>query len=194
MAAQVGAALGEDGVQRTRGVEVERHEHRGVLGAGDGELDGLGGVEQDAAQRGRHLGARASDQLHPLGERDLALERAVDRALGGDHLQALDLLVGEVGGHLHDEPKRVGQPRSAGLYSQSTVSPATSQPLRLAYISIVIAVHDGERGGEQLLRARAAVVAAVVLRLVRRERVRADLDVVAEVLELVGGGAQIGSL
>src|SRR5687768_15486569 len=34
------------------------------------------------------------------------------------------------------------RPRSAGAYSHSTARPSTSQPLRLAYISIVIAVHD----------------------------------------------------
>src|SRR3954447_5991852 len=34
------------------------------------------------------------------------------------------------------------QPRSAGVYVTSTRSPSTSQPLRLAYISIVIAVHE----------------------------------------------------
>src|SRR3954453_12759131 len=37
--------------------------------------------------------------------------------------------------------KRVGQPRSAGVQSQATSTSPTSQPLRLAYISIVIAVH-----------------------------------------------------
>ena len=45
-----------------------------------------------------------------------------------------------------------------------------SQPLRSAYISIVIAVHEAERGGEQLLRAGAEVLAARVLGLVGRER------------------------
>ena len=58
MPAQVGAALGEDGVQRAGGVEVERNEHRRVLRAGYRELDRLGGIEQDAAQRGRHFAAR----------------------------------------------------------------------------------------------------------------------------------------
>ena len=44
-----------------------------------------------------------SDEVELLVEDDLALERAVHRALGRDHLQALDLLLGEVGGHAHDE-------------------------------------------------------------------------------------------
>ena len=37
-----------------------------------------------------------SGQLDPLVEGDLALERAVHGALGGDHAQALDLLLAEV--------------------------------------------------------------------------------------------------
>ncbi len=38
--------------------------------------------------------------------------------------------------------KRVGQPRSAGVYSQATSTPPMSQPLRVAYISIVTAVQE----------------------------------------------------
>ena len=44
-------------------------------------------------ERRRECGP-GSGELDPLVEGDLALERAVDRALGGDHLQPLDLLVG----------------------------------------------------------------------------------------------------
>ena len=186
MAAQVGAALGEDGVQRAGGVEVERHEHRRVLRAGD--------RERDRRRRGR-AGRRAarprprraaSDQLHPLVEGDLALERPVDGALGRDHLQPLDLLLGEVrrASVMTMAEAASGSRARPGVYSQSTVSPATSQPLRLAYISIVIAVHEASEAASSSCGLGPAVVAAVVLRLVGRDRVRADLDVVAEVLEL----------
>src|SRR4051812_14778007 len=39
-------------------------------------------------------------------------------------------------------PNRVGHPRSAGVYSHATSTPVMSQPLRLAYISIVTAVQE----------------------------------------------------
>ena len=58
--------------------------------------------------------ARRAASLDALVEHDLAVERAVDRALGGDHLQALDLLLGQVAGSRMTSSKRVGQPRSAG--------------------------------------------------------------------------------
>jgi hypothetical protein len=38
--------------------------------------------------------------------------------------------------------KRVGEPRSAGAYSQCTSRPSRSQPLRSPYIFIVTAVHE----------------------------------------------------
>ena len=38
--------------------------------------------------------------------------------------------------------KRVGEPRWAGSCSTSRMISPTSQPLRIAYISIVIAVHE----------------------------------------------------
>ena len=108
---------GEDGVQRAVGVEVERDEDGGVGAAVDVERRGLGGVEQDAAREvARELSARAQATLDPLVEDDLALERPVDGALGGDDLQALDLLVAERRpGSAGRALNCVGQPRSAGV-------------------------------------------------------------------------------
>src|SRR5207253_6891897 len=52
------------------------------------------------------------DALDTLVEHHLAVERPVDRALGGDDAQALDLLFREVGG----EPERQPEPgRAAAL-------------------------------------------------------------------------------
>jgi hypothetical protein len=47
-----------------------------------------------------------------------------------------------VGGKRSTSENRVGQPRSAGVYSHATSRSPTSQPLRAAYISIVTAVHE----------------------------------------------------
>src|ERR1700730_2657390 len=41
--------------------------------------------------------------LDTLEEHDLAVQRAVDRALRGDHPEALDLLLGQVIGQTHDQ-------------------------------------------------------------------------------------------
>ena len=102
--------------------------------------------------RGRRGGPRAAraassvrerDALDTLVEHDLAVERAVHRALGGDDAQALDLLVGEA--------RRAGAGRARSGWGSrarpactrtSTSTPPMSQPLRFAYISIVIAVHE----------------------------------------------------
>src|SRR5688500_18288800 len=55
-----------------------------------------------AASSSRLLGGEL-DALDTLGEHDLAVERAVDRALGRDDLEALDLLVGRVLGQAQDQ-------------------------------------------------------------------------------------------
>ena len=91
VAAQVVAAAGEDGVQAAVVLE-DRHEHGGVAAAVHVHGQRLLGRDQD----GGELVRRASGELDPLFEHDLALERAVDRALGRDHLQLLDLLLVEV--------------------------------------------------------------------------------------------------
>src|SRR5436309_6100474 len=47
--------------------------------------------------------SRASDQLEAIADLDLADQRAVDRALGRDRLQALELILCQLGGNLdHD--------------------------------------------------------------------------------------------
>src|SRR5213079_3799154 len=49
--------------------------------------------------------ARERDAVDTLVEHDLAVERAVHGALGGDDAQALDLLVGERVREAHDDPE-----------------------------------------------------------------------------------------
>ena len=63
------------------------------------------------------------------------------------------------------------------------------QPLRLAYISIVIAVHEASDAASSSCGLGPVVVAAVPRRLVGGERVLAHLDVVGELLALARDGA-----
>ena len=62
-----------------------------------------------------------------------------------------------------------------------------SQPLRCAYISIVIAVHEARLAASSSCGLGRGVVAAGIARLVGADEVVADLDVV-----LVGAGAAGG--
>src|SRR3954447_10381419 len=140
-------------------------------------VNALGGV------RGR------GDALGPLGEHDLALERAVHRALGGDDPQALDLL----GRHAGRQPQHEVELRRAPALGRGVLD----GHLALGDVPpLAGGVHlhrdrgtRREAGREQLLRARRGVLPAVVLGLVGRHRVRADRDLVA-----VGAGASCGGL
>src|SRR3954452_22231293 len=60
------------------------------------------------SRRRRARSARERGALDTLVEHDLAVQRAVHGALGGDHAQALDLLVAEVIGDAHDDLKARG--------------------------------------------------------------------------------------
>jgi hypothetical protein len=117
-------------------------------------------------------------------EHDLTLERAVHRALGRDHLEPLDLLLVEVRGHLQHELELRGAAALGGRVVDVDREAAGVPPLALGVHLDGDRRARGERGGEQLLRARAEVVTARRLRLVDRERVIAGLDVVRELLAL----------
>ena len=110
MAAQVVAAAGEDRVQRAAGADVQRHEHAGVLaGRGTSSAVAASRIQQHGAERGGDGGAvRAAARSTRSSNMHLALQRAVDRALGRDHAQLLDLLLGQVVGHAHDEREAGG--------------------------------------------------------------------------------------
>src|SRR4051794_17525773 len=133
------------------------------------------GSRRTAASRPRSS-AREADALHALAEHHLALERPVDRALGRDHAQALDLLGAEVVGEAQDELERrgaapVGRTVVAGHLDAAEV-PALAHGVHLH--------RDGRAGrearGEQLLGAGPRVVASPVDRLTCGEVVVADLD------------------
>ncbi|CAA9531776.1 MAG: hypothetical protein AVDCRST_MAG30-3857 [uncultured Solirubrobacteraceae bacterium] len=99
------------------------------------------------------------------------------RALGGDHLQALDLLRGEVVGHPHDELEL----RRAAALGRAVVA-LDLEAFDVPALALRVHLHrdrgaGGERRGQQLLRARPLVLAAGVLGLVGQEPVVADLEV-----------------
>src|SRR3954471_5957643 len=123
---------------------------------------------------------RERDALDTLVEHDLAVERAVDRALGGDHPQLVHLVLAEALREAHDEV----EPRRAAAVGGRVVA----RDLDAAHVpSLALRVHlhrDGctgrEAGGEQLERLRGGVGATDLGALVDRELVAADLDGVAE--------------
>ena len=173
VAAQVVAPRGEDDVAgsppRRRRAARARRRRCGRGRRAPRPPRGRGGRERSACASS----ARERDALDTLVEHDLALERAVHRALGGDHLQALDLLLGEVRRAGAGRARScVGQPRSAGVYSHSTSTPPMSQPLR-------VGVHlDRDRGAARRGSRRAAPAGSgpsslpPVLRAARRRSAR----------------------
>ena len=76
----------------------------------------------------------------------------------------------------------VGHPRSAGVYSHSTSTGPMSQPLRLAYISIVIAVHDARLAASSSCGLGPSSSPAEVRRLVGRQLMVADVDLVGKAM------------
>ena len=120
--------------------------HRGATRAVDVEPgDGERAVEElrAAGVEVVELGARRLDALDPLLE-----DRPRRRACGGPGTWPRSPAAARPAPRCSPFGSRstslnwVGQPRSAGVYSHSTSTGPMSQPLRLAYISIVIAVHD----------------------------------------------------
>src|SRR3954447_7401746 len=128
------------------------------------------------------------DALDPLVEHHLALERAVDGALGGDDAQALDLLLGQRVREPRDDVEARRAPALGGR--------VVARHLDLADVpALALGVHlhrDGgarrQRRGKHLLRAGAGVLAALVRGLVDDELVVADPDRLAQAPGAGGGG------
>src|SRR3954465_5960524 len=120
------------------------------------------------------------DALDTLVEHDLAVERAMHRALRRDDLQALDLLVGQARRH----PQRERELRRAAALGGRVLALDLD---RAEVPALAIGVHlhrhrraRGEAGGEQLLGRGGGVVAALVARLVAVQAVLTHLDDVAK--------------
>src|SRR5215210_4839906 len=142
---------------------------------------------RSAARRRRATSVRERDALDTLVEHDLAVERAVHGALGGDHAQALDLVLAELLGEAHDEVEARGAAAVGGRVVARDLDAADVPALAGG-----VHLHrDGgtgrEAGGEQLERLGPGVGSTHVGALVDRELVAADLDGVA-VSALAGGG------
>src|SRR3977135_1389033 len=125
-----------------------------------------------------------ADDLDALVEHDLAVERAVDRALRGDGHEAIDLLLREPIGEADDEREARRTPALRWGVLDVDLD-RTDVP------TLAVGVHlqrDGrarrERYGEVLLRARRRVITPGLAGLVGADDVFADLEVV-----LVGAGA-----
>src|SRR4051794_23006571 len=133
----------------------------------------------ESSRTPRSAAARSSserDALDTLVEHDLAVERAMDRALGGDHAQPLDLLVAEGLGEAHHEAEAGGRPplgrRVLGRDLNVADVPALACPVHLHRDR-----GAGREGGcQQVLRAGAGVLAALLGWLVYGQLVMADLD------------------
>src|SRR3954451_2908414 len=120
--------------------------------------------------------AREGGALDTLLEHDLAVERAMHRALRGDDAEALDHLVAQRVGEAHDE---VEAGRAAALGRR--VVDADLDVADVPALALGVHLHRDrgarrEARGEQLLRTGARVVAALVGGLVDRQAVFADLD------------------
>src|ERR671918_140916 len=123
---------------------------------------------------------RTLPELDRLLEHDLALERAVHRALSADLHQPLALifrqLLWELHGHLEARERAALRGRVVHVDGYFADVP----PLPLGVHLHRDRRARGEARGEQLLRARPAVLAALVARLVSGERVPTDLDLLLE--------------
>src|SRR3954470_14216900 len=132
------------------------------------------------ARRRWATSVRERDALDTLVEHDLAVEGAVDRALGGDDPQLLDLLGAELVGEAHEEVEA----RGAAAVGRRVVA----GDLHAAGVpALALGVHLHRDGGtrsearsEQLERLRAGVRATDLGALVDRKLVAADLDGMAE--------------
>src|SRR3954468_11284650 len=131
---------------------------------------------------------RERDALDTLVEHDLAVERAVHRALGGDDAQALDLALAERVGEAHDDVEA----RRAAAVGRRVVA-GDLDAARVPALALGVHLHrdggtGGEAGREQLERLRPRVRAAPLGTLVDRQLVAADLDGVAEPVLTGRGG------
>ena len=187
--AQVVAAAREDGVQLAV-QHVQRHEHGGVDAAVHVEVRRLLGVEEARPQRvdgdghararrytGLTISTRSSNMTSPSSVRWTGHFAAIT-------MRRSTCSCGSASGRRTTSEKRVGHPRSAGEYSTSTSTGPTSQPLRSAYISSVIAVHEASETARYSCGLGAGVVTPGLAGLVGADDVVADLEVV-----LVGAGA-----
>src|SRR3954447_13365940 len=143
------------------------------------------------ARRRWATSVRERDALDTLVEHDLAVEGAVDRALGGDDPQLLDLLGAELLGEAHDEVEA----RGAAAVGRRVVA-GDLDAAQVPALALGVHLHrDGrtgrERGGEQLERLGAGVGATDLGALVNRELVAADLDGVAGT-PVAGCGGPLG--
>src|SRR3954452_7115881 len=114
----------------------------------------------------------------------MALEGPLHRALGRDHLQALDLLLAEVRRHPHDQ---LEAGRAAALGGR--VAAVDLQAVAVPAFALGVHLHRhggtaGQRRREQLLRARAHVLPALLDGLVDGDRVAPGLHVVRVALAL----------
>src|SRR5215216_3801807 len=131
---------------------------------------------------------RERDPLDTLVEHDLAVERPVHRALGGDDAQALDLLVAERVGQAHDDPKARGAAALGGRVLAGDLD-ASDVPVLARRVHLH---RDGRTGGQargqQLLWTWAGVGAARLRGLVDAQIVAADPhDMAVSVLTTRGG-------
>src|SRR4051794_22994744 len=123
-----------------------------------------------------------SPELERLVEHDLALERAVHGALGRDLHEPFRLLLGKLLRQA-DRHRELGGRALLGGFVVHVDHQLADRP------ALALRVHlDGDRRargqarGQELLRARTLVGPTVVRRLVRGHVMRADLEVVLEVL------------
>src|SRR5215217_6035808 len=127
-------------------------------------------------------------ELDTLVEHDLAVERAVHRALRGDHAQALDLLLAQLLGEAHDE---VEARRAAAVGGRVVARHLDAADIPALALGVHLHRYGGARrqaAGEELERLRAGVRATHLGALVDRELVTANLDGVAEAALAAGGG------
>src|SRR3954453_22413805 len=128
------------------------------------------------SRRRRAASARERGALDTLVEHHFAVEGPVDRALGGDDAQALDLLVAQVVGQPQHELELGGTAALRGRVLAYDLDAADVPALALG---VHLHRHRGARRearGQQLLRARRRVLTPDVGRLVGGEIVPADLD------------------
>src|SRR3954469_17415280 len=140
------------------------------------------------ARRRSATSVREREALDTLVEHDLAVERAVDRALGGDDAQLLDLVLAEAVREAHEDVEARRTPALGRRVVAGDLDPADVPALALG-------VHLHRAGGAgrgasraPLGRLRAGVGTAHLGALVDRQLVAADLDGVAEPVLAGRGG------